>query len=35
MLKEILLRMVLGGLFVSAFAIFGDLIKPKRIALSI
>ncbi len=32
MLKEILLRMAFGGLFVSAFALLGDLIKPKRFA---
>jgi hypothetical protein len=32
MLKEIALRLVIGGLFVSAFAILADLIKPKRFA---
>jgi hypothetical protein len=32
MLKEILLRFLVGGLFVSAFAILGDVLKPKRFA---
>lgn len=32
MVKELLLRFVLGGLLVSAFAIIGDVLKPKRFA---
>jgi Protein of unknown function (DUF3147) len=32
MLREVLLRFVVGGLFVSAFAILGDVLKPKRFA---
>jgi hypothetical protein len=32
MLKEILLRMVIGGTFVSAFAVIGDIFKPKSFA---
>lgn len=32
MVEEIILRMTFGGLFVSAFALLGDLIKPKRFA---
>jgi hypothetical protein len=31
-MKEILLRMVLGGTLVSAFALLGDIFKPKRFA---
>lgn len=30
-MKEILLRMVLGGTLVSAFALLGDIFKPKRV----
>jgi hypothetical protein len=32
MLKEILLRMVMGGVFVTFFACLGDVIKPKSFA---
>ena len=32
MLKELLLRFLAGGMFVSAFAILGDVLKPKRFA---
>jgi hypothetical protein len=32
MLKQILLRAVIGGLFVSVFALVGDILKPKRLA---
>lgn len=31
-MKELLLRVVLGGAFVSAFAIIGDIFKPKKFA---
>src|SRR6202451_2047782 len=31
-MKEILLRMVIGGLFVTAFALLADVLKPKRFA---
>ena len=31
-MKEILLRMVLGGTLVPAFALLGDIFKPKRFA---
>jgi hypothetical protein len=31
-MKEILVRMVLGGSLVSAFAALGDVFKPKRFA---
>jgi hypothetical protein len=31
-MKEILLRMLIGGSFVSAFAVLGDIFKPKRFA---
>ena len=31
-MKELLFRMVVGGLLVSAFALFGDVFKPKRFA---
>lgn len=31
-MKEILLRALIGGIVVSAFAIVGDLLKPKRFA---
>jgi hypothetical protein len=30
--KEILLRAMVGGVVVSAFALLGDLLKPKRFA---
>jgi hypothetical protein len=30
--KEILLRVIVGGLIVSAFAFLGDLLKPKSFA---
>jgi hypothetical protein len=30
MLKEILLRMVIGGSLVSAFALLGDIFNPRR-----
>ncbi|MGB2664824.1 MAG: DUF3147 family protein [Candidatus Acidiferrum sp.] len=32
MLTEILLRMVMGGVFVTFFACLGDMIKPKSFA---
>jgi hypothetical protein len=32
MVKELLLRMCIGGLMVSAFAAIGDVLKPKRFA---
>ena len=32
MLKEIIIRMLVGGLAVSAFAILGDIVKPKSFA---
>ena len=32
MLKEILLRFLTGGIVVSAFAVLGDLLKPKSFA---
>jgi hypothetical protein len=32
MLKEILLRTVMGGVFVTFFACLGDVIKPKSFA---
>jgi hypothetical protein len=32
LLKEILLRMLIGGVVVSAFAVLGDLLKPKSFA---
>jgi hypothetical protein len=32
MLETILLRIVFGGMFVSAFAILSDVLKPKRFA---
>jgi hypothetical protein len=31
-MKEILLRMLLGGSLVSVFALLGDIFKPKRFA---
>jgi hypothetical protein len=31
-MKEILLRMIIGGTLVSAFALLGDIFKPKRFA---
>lgn len=31
-MKDFLMRMVIGGLFVSAFALLGDILKPKRFA---
>ena len=31
-MKEILLRVVVGGVVVSAFALLGDLLKPKSFA---
>ena len=31
-MKEILLRVLLGGAFVSAFAIIGEVLKPKQFA---
>jgi hypothetical protein len=31
-MREILLRIVIGGAVVSAFAILGDLLKPKSFA---
>jgi hypothetical protein len=31
-MKELLLRMLLGGSLVSAFALLGDIFKPKRFA---
>jgi hypothetical protein len=31
-MKEIFVRMVLGGSLVSAFAALGDVFKPKRFA---
>jgi hypothetical protein len=30
--KEILLRVIVGGVVVSAFALLGDLLKPKSFA---
>ena len=32
MVKEILLRLLIGGTVVSVFALLGDLFKPKRFA---
>ncbi len=32
MLQQLLLRFVIGGLVVSAFAVIGDLLRPKRFA---
>ena len=32
MVKELLLRFVIGGIFVSTFAVIGDVLKPKRFA---
>lgn len=32
MLGEILIRLVVGGVMVSSFALLGDVIKPKRFA---
>ena len=32
MVKELLIRFVVGGMFVSAFAILGDVLEPKRFA---
>ncbi len=32
MLKEILIRFLVGGVVVSAFAVVGDLLKPKSFA---
>jgi hypothetical protein len=32
MLKEIAIRFLLGGAIVSAFALLGDLLRPKRFA---
>lgn len=31
-MKQILLRIIVGGVVVSAFALLGDLLKPKRFA---
>lgn len=31
-MKELLLRMIVGGSFVSVFALLGDIFKPKRFA---
>jgi len=31
-MKEILIRFVIGGVFVSSFALLGDLFKPKSFA---
>jgi hypothetical protein len=31
-MKELLLRMLIGGTLVSAFAVVGDICKPKRFA---
>jgi hypothetical protein len=31
-MKEILFRMIIGGSLVSAFALLGDIFKPKRFA---
>ena len=32
MLSELAIRFVLGGLFVSAFAVIGDMLHPKSFA---
>src|SRR5581483_12481357 len=32
MIKELVLRFVIGVMFVSSFAIIGDVLKPKRFA---
>jgi hypothetical protein len=32
MLRDAVLRMVIGGVLVSAFALLGDILKPKRFA---
>jgi hypothetical protein len=32
LMKEVLIRFVIGGFVVSAFAVFGDLFKPKTFA---